>query len=56
MTCQVSDLTYKTLGGGIGGAVYWIGHQLSVRRGAEECLPQIAGRQRKESARISVRE
>lgn len=34
-TFQVSDLTYNTLGGGIGGAVYWIGHQLSVRRGAE---------------------
>ena len=34
-TVQVSDLTYNTLGGGIGGAVYWIGHQLSVRRGAE---------------------
>ena len=34
-TFQVSDLTYNTLGGGIGGAVYWIGHQLSIRRGAE---------------------
>ena len=34
-TFQVSDLTYNTLGGGIGGTVYWIGHQLSVRRGAE---------------------
>ena len=34
-TFQVSDLTYNTLGGGIGGAVYWIVHQLSVRRGAE---------------------
>lgn len=34
-TFQVSDLTYNTLGGGIGGAVYWIGHQLSGRRGAE---------------------
>ena len=34
-TFQVSDLTYNTLGGGIGGAVYWIGLQLSVRRGAE---------------------
>ena len=34
-TFQVSDLTYNTLGGGIGGVVYWMGHQLSVRRGVE---------------------
>ena len=31
-TFQVSDLTYNTLGGGIGGAVYWMGYRLTGKR------------------------
>ena len=31
-TFQVSDLTYNTLGGGIGGAVFWMGYRLTEKR------------------------
>ena len=31
-TFQLSDLTYNTLGGGIGGAVYWIGNLTLTKR------------------------
>lgn len=30
-TFQLSDLCYNTLGGGLGGVVYWIGHQAYAR-------------------------
>lgn len=30
-TFQLSDLCYNTLGGGIGGLIYWAGHKLAAK-------------------------
>lgn len=35
-TFQLSDLFYNTLGGFVGGLIYWIGHQITEKRNSRE--------------------
>ena len=34
-TFQISDLTYNTLGGAVGGVIYYIGYKIISRKNAE---------------------